>query len=628
VVKSRLVGSPWIPAAFLAATTCAYRYLSFQGFNNDHFLHVARAQQMLLGELPVRDYVESGLPLMEALSAIAQLVGGAGLSSEIVLTCATFALASLFMYILAVRLGGSAWFAAAAVTVLVIAYPLSYSYPKVLPYATAFLAAWYYFAQPTRARLIVLAATIVIAFLFRHDHGLILGAGVTVALIANRRDSRPWTEAGWFVAACVALVTPYLVWVQLYEGLPSYIQHARAFTQTEMGKATWTAPSFFINRDLPLIERTRRHQGPVVHVRWTPDVDDASLAAREAAHGLRRLDPIGPESWQYELSRWSTEDLRALVTDAAIADTDGIDRHVYRLTSPHIVDEIDTAYHPEVVFNTRNAVAALYYLSWALPVAALLLLIPGTVIPRAVVPMTVLLIVVQLLMNRTMLRDPLATRVRDVVAPMAALLALLCGRYWQDRPAGTGTIWRRSIAAGTMLLAVTAAALAGDLPAHVEDMLSGKRGAEDAVADRRTPVGRVDGGIIEYLSACSPKGARFLPLTFAPELFFYTGHGFAGGIESLVPGYYTTAADTARILDRLSREDVPFTIMDNETADRFRAGYPRLMQYVDSRFREVAVFPVGEGKWRIILADSRRPSLRVFGDRKLPCFTARRTSNR
>jgi hypothetical protein len=627
-VKNQLIGCPWIPAVFLATTTFAYRYMSFQGFNNDHFLHVARAQQMLLGELPVRDYVESGMPLMEALSAAAQLVGGAGLFSEIVLTCATFALASLFMYVVAVRIGGSPWFAAAAVIVLGIAYPLSYSYPKVLPYAAAFLAAWYYFAQPTRLRLIVVAATIVVAFLFRHDHGLILGAGVTVALIAHRRDSHLWTEVGWFAATCVALVSPYLVWVQLYEGLPSYVQHARAFTQTEISKATWTAPSFFINRDLPLIERTHRHQGPVVHVRWAPDVDNASLAAHEAAHGLRRLDPIGPESWQYELSRWSAEDLRALVTDAAIADTDGIDRRVYRLTSSHVVDEIDTAYHPEVVFNARNAVAALYYLSWALPVAALLLLMSDTDIPRAIVPMTVLLIVVQLLMNRTMLRDPLATRVRDVVAPMAALLALLCGRFWRDRSARAVAIWRRTIAVATMLLAITAAALAGDLRAHIEDIQSGKLRAEYAVVKRRTSVATGGGGLIEYLSACSPERARFLPLTFAPELFFYTGHGFAGGHESLVPGYYTSAADTARILDRLSHEDVPFTIMDNETADRFRAGYPRLMQYVDSHFHEVAVFPVGEGKWRLILADSQRRSLHVFGDRKLPCFTAPRVINR
>jgi hypothetical protein len=316
------------------------------------------------------------------------------------------------------------------------------------------------------------------------------------------------------------------------------------------------------------------------------------------------------------------------VTDAAIADTDGIDRRVYRLTSSHVVDEIDTAYHPEVVFNARNAVAALYYLSWALPVAALLLLMSDTDIPRAIVPMTVLLIVVQLLMNRTMLRDPLATRVRDVVAPMAALLALLCGRFWRDRSARAVAIWRRTIAVATMLLAITAAALAGDLRAHIEDIQSGKLRAEYAVVKRRTSVATGGGGLIEYLSACSPERARFLPLTFAPELFFYTGHGFAGGHESLVPGYYTSAADTARILDRLSHEDVPFTIMDNETADRFRAGYPRLMQYVDSHFHEVAVFPVGVGKWRLILADSQRRSLHVFGDRKLPCFTAPRVINR
>ena len=40
----------------LFAATLAWRFLTFTGFSNDHYAHLALAQQMLLGDRPVRDF--------------------------------------------------------------------------------------------------------------------------------------------------------------------------------------------------------------------------------------------------------------------------------------------------------------------------------------------------------------------------------------------------------------------------------------------------------------------------------------------------------------------------------------------------------------------------------------------
>ena len=49
-----------------------FRLAAFNGFENDHFMHVAWAQQLLLGAWPGRDFAEPGMPLMVLLSAVAQ----------------------------------------------------------------------------------------------------------------------------------------------------------------------------------------------------------------------------------------------------------------------------------------------------------------------------------------------------------------------------------------------------------------------------------------------------------------------------------------------------------------------------------------------------------------------------
>ena len=55
----------------VAVAAAIFRVLTMSGFSNDHFVILTPAAQMLLGEWPVRDFVDPGMPLMYGMSAVA-----------------------------------------------------------------------------------------------------------------------------------------------------------------------------------------------------------------------------------------------------------------------------------------------------------------------------------------------------------------------------------------------------------------------------------------------------------------------------------------------------------------------------------------------------------------------------
>ncbi len=74
-------GVEWIIAALAAfAGTCVFRFLTVD-FTNDHFTHLTRARQIVLGDLPIRDFFDPGQFLHYYASAAAQAIFGFNLRS-------------------------------------------------------------------------------------------------------------------------------------------------------------------------------------------------------------------------------------------------------------------------------------------------------------------------------------------------------------------------------------------------------------------------------------------------------------------------------------------------------------------------------------------------------------------
>lgn len=236
-------------AVILVGATAAFRFLALEnGFPNDHFLHLAGAQQMLFGEWPTRDFQDPGLPLMYATSAAAQALLGRTLFAEAVLVALVFAAAAGLTMAAVLELTRSHALAWLAALFEVAIFPRTYGYPKVLLYAAGFLLMQRYVTRPTAGRRVALAACVAIAFLFRHDHGLFLGIGGALAtVLAPGPDG--WRGAarrtGSFMLITTALLAPYLLYVQAHRGLWIYLRTGLEFTAREAQRQWHVWPALF-----------------------------------------------------------------------------------------------------------------------------------------------------------------------------------------------------------------------------------------------------------------------------------------------------------------------------------------------------------------------------------------------
>ena len=224
-------------AALGAGTlTVAWRFLTFPGFNNDHYVHLARAQQMLFGEWPVRDFVDPGMPFMYVVHAAARAALGSALGVEWAVVAAGFAIGAVCTVIAACRLSGSISVALLVTAFEVALNPRSFGYPKILLYAVASLVI-IAMARRFAVHAIVGAAVMtVVAFLFRHDHGVFVGiASLAAIVVGSRHDGwrRGLQRSSIFSAAVIVLLLPWLLFVQYYQGLAAYASSAVAFSRGE-----------------------------------------------------------------------------------------------------------------------------------------------------------------------------------------------------------------------------------------------------------------------------------------------------------------------------------------------------------------------------------------------------------
>src|SRR5437868_14241750 len=152
---------------------------------------LARAQQVLFGDWPVRHFEDPGQPLFYLLtSALASVFGGHVLAANIVLCIMLQSIAAACTYVLARRASGSTAVGVAAAAVAIVSSPRLYNTTKVIVPVLAILFQWRYADLPSRARLLALAAWTAIAFLLRHDYAVYVVAS-TVVLLGVLHRSEP-----------------------------------------------------------------------------------------------------------------------------------------------------------------------------------------------------------------------------------------------------------------------------------------------------------------------------------------------------------------------------------------------------------------------------------------------------
>ena len=121
-------------------------------------------------------------------------------------------------------------------------------------------------------------------------------------------------------------------------------------------------------------------EAPLIRVRWTASVDDTQRLSRESALRLRRGALHADRTWNYDLLDASTENIRALVADPAVEDTDGIDRQQFRIALAEVTlaqrlttefPELERIAGPglEKWLSWQNAWAAALVFAWLLAVS-------------------------------------------------------------------------------------------------------------------------------------------------------------------------------------------------------------------------------------------------------------------
>ena len=126
-------------AVVVGIVAFGFRFTLVRDLSNDHYMHLAWAQQLLFGQLPGRDFVDPGMPLMYALSAIVQWIWP-GPFSEATLSCILLALAAAATFLVVTDLTGSITLGVTATLFEIALEPRLYSYPKILVPAVAHAA--------------------------------------------------------------------------------------------------------------------------------------------------------------------------------------------------------------------------------------------------------------------------------------------------------------------------------------------------------------------------------------------------------------------------------------------------------------------------------------------------------
>ena len=634
--------------ALLALFAAVWHAALMTSATNDNFLHLTLAQQWLAGDWPVRDFFEHAWVLQYALSAAAQLLAGPRLLGEAAVVGIAWGVSVYLVFQLVRRETGSAAVAALAGVLLIVAGARGYSYPKGIVYAGAAWLWWQYGRAPTPARVAGFGAWAAVAFYWRPDHGVYVAVSLVLALLAVH-GLRAATFRGCALGGAVmlALVAPFLLYVQLTVGLPAYVQTAAVQAQVEhLSHGTHQWPVLRFRGSIFVVEPARTY-APVVTLRWTAASSPDERQQVLTRYDLERVTPGDGIVEQVRLSERAIAGLRALINEPIVEDTAGIDRSsgtllpgswpaAERRAFDHAWLRVRLLPALDDQGRAIEIAVALFHL---LPIAAMIGApwirrhLPGPVTSLQLMAFSVF----ALLVDIAMLRDPFPARMADAVVLSAVVLGFCVAAPWRAaRRAGRvrGTLLRGS--AVGLALAVTAAVAGASQFTSRLDNLAGQwtspgaaRAAWGAVYDElaaspplRHFVGRsarFSLRLAAYVRECVPPSDRLLVLWFEPEIYYYSERLMAQRHLGFAPAWAALEHEQRMTLEKVSRFAPPVALARRSAfEDQARATYPGVVAYVEREYsRAATVEDDGEEYWIFTRRD--RPPLRGFGPQGWPC---------
>jgi hypothetical protein len=544
----------------------------FAGLTDDHFYYLLRGWQILYGELPFRDFVDAGAPLYLYVSALVQLVFGRGTLSELAFSTTLIALGSALTFWLAARASGSILLGLLGALFQILLLPRFYNYPKILIYTAAIPVLWWYADRPGRRPIIVLAAITVVGFLLRHDHVAFVGlATISMLLLAGHVPWRQRLRHGILYAALsLAMVAPYLAFIQLNGGLNEYRRQATEWASEERARTPIQWPGLFDNPDG--VSEPARQGSPLERivavvrdnrVAWLYYFEIALPILALIALSLSR-DGFRP-GWPHATQKIAGVAILGLVLDAGFLRSP-LQARVADPSVPHAI-----------------------LLAWF-----------GIALPR-------------LLAARTSLRpavQPWAMPVRVVAALTTLGVIVVLGSIFTNR----------------LYDQLQDAYLTEGPRVTIARARNVSRGARTDW-DLSTWTNRADHSSLMtlalYLNSCTPPHARVFIQPYLPQVLGMAQRGFAAGLGDLRPGFFDEPEFERLAMRRMRVQNVPVVLLDaGDSLENFRESFPLLSAYFDALYQRAAMH-VFEDRFGVTLLVRRGVQTnQTFEPLGWPCFRA------
>jgi hypothetical protein len=509
---------------------------SFAGLTDDHFFYLVRGWQILYGDLPGRDFVDQGAPLYYYVAAAVQALFGRGTLSELAFSVTMIAAGSAMTFWLAARASGSVVLGLCGALVEIWLMPRFYNYPKILVYTVAIPLFWWFADRPGRWPRFWLAAVTAIAFLFRFDHGVFVAAAFAVLLALLRQLS--WNErirhAVVYGLLTIALLSPYLLFIQMNGGAVRYFEQAFSWATRERERTEIVWPGLL---DYPdgISEETRNASAltkPVSVIRdnataWWYYFELGLPFVAMAALSLSR-DAFRP-GWNRAVPKIGVVAALGLILDAGFLRSPlGA-----RIADPSVPHAILLAWLGAAVFSMFRSRE-----SWQ----------AGLVTRRM----------------------PLAAAFCCLLLPFALVLgATMSGSVYDQFD--------------------NASLTEGLRPAvrRAREMADNIRGAWELTTwEHRTDRPELI-TLAMYLNSCTPPDARIFVQPYIPQVLALARRPFAGGHADLRTGFFDDEESQALTVQRLQRQDVQVALL-GESPESFSESFSQVGDYLQQTFAPAA----------------------------------------
>ncbi len=546
----------WTFATAIGFIAFGFRLINVRDLPNDHYMHLAWAQQLLFGELPGRDFVDPGMPLTYLLSALVQVVSP-GPFSEAVICCVMIGTAAAVTFVVSAELTGSIVAGVAGAVLEVALYPRLYSYPKIVVPAVTLLLIQQYGRRPGRLPLVLMAIWTAIAVLLRHDLGVYAAAGFGTALFWihwQRWGDMARAVASYATGVIVAMI-PYVLFVQWAEGSIEHFHEAVEFARGEAHQRFLTPPIL-------------------------PFFSNSGISAA-----------------------WSAEDSAVLLFYAA---------HLVAIAA--LVLLVTSRNAPRGTANQwQRSTGPVVGASLAMLVLYLVVVLRHPIVSRIqdVATLLTILGVWEFAETRRRAADARVARsasARRVTAFAFAMVVAVAA-------ASAASIWNL----GSLTERLRDTRIADGVDGVWRTVEGVRETGTQWPWVRFWPAGELPEAI-RYLNTCTEPDTALLLTWAAPEYYFFAKRRFAAGHALfLPPDAFTTRHDQELMLARMRRQRIPIVLINETRRKEFASAYGEVDRYLRQEYVPSGHFEIREGSDVIIAMRRDLKPERTYGAERWPC---------